>query len=131
MVHGNTRRETQFLKVYANHTMLTPSQCTAHLAMFLRTQFISAGQDPKKCTACLNGRKPNSRLQRSKSNWRLFKILRFSGLSLLGMKSSTLQPHFLSGGLLWQMVIIISFAWRHKLHLDWDLNGSKSYQTEW
>ena len=30
----------------------------------------------------------------------LLKILKFSGLSLLGMTSSILPPHFLSGGLL-------------------------------
>ena len=33
-VHSDTRRETQFLKVYANHTMLTPPQRAAHLVMF-------------------------------------------------------------------------------------------------
>ena len=44
----------------------------------------------------------------------LFKILKFSGPSLPGMTSSTLQPHFLSGGLLWQMVIVISLARERK-----------------
>ena len=39
---------------------------------------------------CLNGRIPN---------YCLFKILKFSGPSILGMTSSTLQLHFLSGGL--------------------------------
>ena len=33
-VHGDTRRETQFLKAYANHTMLTPTQRAAHHLMF-------------------------------------------------------------------------------------------------
>ena len=33
-IHGDTRRETQFLKVFANHTMLTPPQCMADLVMF-------------------------------------------------------------------------------------------------
>ena len=84
---------------------------------YLRSQFISAGWDPKNWTVCLNGRKSNylstvenpTATQWSKSNWHLFKILKFLGPSLLGMMSSTLQPHFLSGGLLWQMVIVISF----------------------
>ena len=43
-------------------------------------------------------------------NWFFFKILKFSGPSLSGMTSSTLLPHFLFGGLFWQMVIVISFA---------------------
>ena len=33
-VHGDTRRETQFLKAYANNTMLTPPQRAAHLVVF-------------------------------------------------------------------------------------------------
>ena len=33
-VHGDTRRETQFLKAYANHTMLISPQQAAHLVMF-------------------------------------------------------------------------------------------------
>ena len=33
-VHGDTRRETQFLKAYANHTILTSLQHAAHLVMF-------------------------------------------------------------------------------------------------
>ena len=118
-VHGDVRRETQFLKVFANHPMLTPPQSAVHLVMFK----IFVGRDPKK----------NQHL--SKSNSRLFKILKFSGQSLPGMMSSTLQPHFLSRGLLWQMVIFISFAREWKLHQltmhqDLDPNGSKPYKTE-
>ena len=71
----------------------------------LRSQFISAGRDPKNSTTCLKGRKPNCRL---------FKILKFSGPSPLGMTSSPLHPHFLFRGLLWQMVIVISFPWERK-----------------
>ena len=51
---------------------------------------MSAGRNPKNSTACLSGRKVNC----------LFKILKFSRPLLLGITSSTLQPHFLSGGLL-------------------------------
>ena len=64
----------------------------------LRSQFISGGRDPKKSVFSFNGRT---------STYRLFKILKFSGPYLLGMKSSTLQPHFLYGALLWQMMIAI------------------------
>ena len=42
----DTRRETQFLKVFRNHTMLIPSWRAAHLAMFK----ISVGRDPKNPT---------------------------------------------------------------------------------
>ena len=41
--------------------------------------------------------------QWSHLNWLFFKILRT-------ISSSTLQPHFLSEGLWWQMMIVISFA---------------------
>ena len=101
----DTGRGTQLWKFYANHTMLYPL-CwrAAHLVMFK----ISVGRDPKNPTTSFNGRKVSSRPQWSNLNFSvsmvqfqltLFKILKFS---LLGMTSSTLQPHFLSGGLLWQ-----------------------------
>ena len=104
LVHSDTRRETQFLKVFSNHTMLTPPQRAAHLLMFK----ISMGRDPKNPTTSFNGQNPilASTIQ---SQLTLFKILKFSGPYLRGMTSSTLQPHFLSGGLLWQTVIAISF----------------------
>ena len=134
MVHGDTRRETQFLKVYANHTMLTPPQCVAHLVMFK----ISIHLCQLRST-CLNGRKPNFNSQRLNTQLHLstVKILKFSGPCLLDTTSSKLQSHFLSGSLLWQMVIVISFACEHKTApSDYapelrDRNGSKSYQTEW
>ena len=98
-------------------------QRAAHLVMFK----ISVGRDPKNSTTSFNGR--NSTLcpmaenltlclhgPISTLNWLFFKILKFSGPSNLGMTSSTLQLHFLSGSLLWQMVIVISFACEHKLH---------------
>ena len=40
-VHDDTRRVAQFLKAYANHTMLTPPQRAVHLVMFK----ISDGRD--------------------------------------------------------------------------------------
>ena len=70
---------------------------------------ISAGRDLKNLTAHLNGRKLNSSFQNPQ----------ISGPSLLGMTSSTLQPYFLSGGLLWQMMIDISFiCWQLLVDLE-------------
>ena len=92
--------------------MLTPHQRAAHL---VRSQFISAGGYPKNLTATatvensnatLKGIIPNSSFNGRIPNWRLFKILKFSESSLLDMTSATLQLHFLSGGLLWQMALI-------------------------
>ena len=43
-----------------------------------------------------------------------FKSLKFSGPYLPGMTSYILQSHFLSGGLLWLMVIVIYFVHKRK-----------------
>ena len=43
----DTRRETQFLKVFRNHTILTPPQGSAHLVVFK----TSVCRDPKNLTA--------------------------------------------------------------------------------
>ena len=45
----------------------------------------------------------------------------------MGMTSSKFKPDFQSGGLLWQMVIVVSFARGCKI----PANDSKPYQTEW
>ena len=63
----------------------------------LRSQFISASRDWKNLTARHNSRKLNCPFKDWILNYCLFKILKFSGPSLLGMTSSTLQSHFLSG----------------------------------
>ena len=95
-------------------TILTPSQYLAHLVM----SKISAGRDLQNSnyifnspnsTVCLHG--PISTL-----NWLFFKILKFSGPSLPGMTSSTLLPHFLSGGLWWQWWLSYPFRVSVKLH---------------
>ena len=91
-VHGDTRRETQFLKVFAKHTMLTPPQHAAHLVMSM----ISVGRDPKNQTTFFNGQNSTLALM-VRFRLILFKILKFSGPSLPAMTSSTLQLHFLSG----------------------------------
>ena len=59
------RRETQLLKVYANHTMHTLPQRVAYLVMLN----ISLGRDLQNSTTCLNGQKHNYIFQRSKSNY--------------------------------------------------------------
>ena len=80
-------RERQFLKANANHTMLTPPQCTEHLVMFMISVHLCRSKSEEfNCTP-----------QWSNLNYCLFKILKFSGPSLLDMTSSTLQPHFLLG----------------------------------
>ena len=91
-VHGDTRRETQFLKVFANHTMLTPLQRAAHLVMFKISVHLRWSR-PEKLNHRRNSRKLNSLPQWSNLNWLFFKILKFSGPSLPGLTSFTLQPH--------------------------------------
>ena len=61
-VHGDMRKETQFLKDFANHTMLTPSQ--------LVMSKISVGRDPKNPTTSFNGQNPtlNGRIPNSRLN---------------------------------------------------------------
>ena len=120
----NTRRET-ILKSLSYHTMLTTPQRLAHLVV--QSQFLNTIVGPQllnimvgtswqrtpfsaplaeaqltacmvhsqlpTATACLNGREPN---------WLFSKFFKFSGPTLPGMTSFTLQPHFLSGCLLWQ-----------------------------
>ena len=102
---------------YPNHP-----QRAAHFVVFK----ISVGKDPKILTAtatvenlilyapmaenstiCLHG-------PMSTFNWLFFQIIRFSGPSLPGMTSSTLQSLFLSGGVIMTMVIAISFAHERK-----------------
>ena len=132
----DSRRETQYLKAYANHTMLTPPQRAVHLVMFKISIHLCQSRS-EKFNRHRNGRKLNSRLYGRIPNYCLFKILTFSGPSLLGMTSSTLLPYFLFGGLLWQIVFVISFPRECKTALNdyasglRDLNGSMPYQTEW
>ena len=97
---GDTRRETQFLKVFANQTMLTLLQREAHLVM----SKISVCRDPKNPITSFNSQNPtpNSRIPNSRLSGPLStdSSQKSSGPSLPGLKPFTLQPHFLSGGLL-------------------------------
>ena len=57
-VRGDTNRETQFLKVLANHTMLTPPPtCGVSCDVYDLCR-----RDLENSTSWLNSRKPNSRL---------------------------------------------------------------------
>ena len=116
---SSSTRGERYNSYYANNL-----QRAAHLVMFK----ISVGRDLKNPTTYLNGRELNSMPQWqnlnylppwsnvksqlygrnsnicfhdpiSTLNWLFFNFLKFSGPSLPGMTSSTLQPHFLSGGL--------------------------------
>ena len=135
---GSSTRGERHNSYYANHP-----QVSARLAM----SKISVGRDPKNpslrfsdpnSTRCLNGRNSTVSLHGpiSTPNSLFFKIPKFSGLSLPGMKSSTLQPHFLSGGLLWQWWLL--YLLRASVNCTnwlckWTLNpnSSKPKQTEW
>ena len=81
----DTRRETHFLKVYDNHTTLTPPPRAAHLVMFK----ISTCRNPKNSTARLNGRKLNYFFSKSSNSpdhlfWGL-RHLHSSPVSCLGV----------------------------------------------
>ena len=80
----DTRRETQFLKVFRNHTMLTPPP----------TFSTSCGP---VSTSPHHGRTPTSPHHGRNSTKSFSKSSKFSGPSLPGMTSYTLQPYFLSG----------------------------------
>ena len=83
-------------------TMLTPPPRNARCILWcLRSQFIPAGRDPKNLTATAAAATVENSTPKppwSNLNWVFFKILKFSRPSLPGMTSSTLEPHFLSGG---------------------------------
>ena len=58
-VLGDTRRETQFLKAYAIHTMLTPTPNTWCILWCLRSLSVEIKKKKKNSTARLNDRKLN------------------------------------------------------------------------
>ena len=90
---------------------------------------ISTGRDPKKPNYIFQQSKPNSRLNGpiSTDSFQNPQILRtiFSGHDVIDTPAS-----FPVWGLLWQIVIIISFA-RERQTAPNDSNSSKPYQTEW
>ena len=94
----DTRRETQFLKVFHNHSMLTPPPMfgTSCGAQDLNSSLPVEIRKTQHFDSMAES--PSSRLHGPMStfNWTFIKILKFSGPSPPGMTSSTHQPHFLS-----------------------------------
>ena len=85
----DTRRgETQFLKVYANHTRLTPPQRASHLVMFKISIHLCRSRS-EKLNRSLNGRKSNPLL-----NYRIPNYI-FYGQNPTDVfsKSSNFQDH--------------------------------------
>ena len=135
---SSSTRGERHSSYYANHP-----QRTVHLVMFK----ISVGRDPKNSTTSSTAQIQLYALIIEKStlclygpiltlNWLFFKIFKFSKPSFPGMMSSALQPHFTSGGLLWQWWL--SYLFRTSVNCTnwlytWALkpNSSKPNQTEW
>ena len=112
------RREKEFLRTYANHTMLIPPPTTQHLMMFK----ISASGDPI-CSDQIPKIQP--RASTVNLSYCLFKILKFSGHLFqawchppIQFTQTVVQSCFLPGALLWQMMIVISFLCRRKTALS-------------
>ena len=103
----DTRREIRFLKVFRNHTP-PPTFSTSHGVLdlnsslpveILKTQLLDSMAESPTTSSMVKIQLSNDCLHGPMStfNWRFFKILKFSGPSLPGMTSSTLQSFFLSG----------------------------------
>ena len=126
-VLGDTRRETHKLKKPMLTILCWPhSQPAANLVMFKISIHLCRSRSEKL----------NHTPQRQKTQLLFFKILKFSGPSLLGMIPFNLQPHFLSGGLFWHMIIVESFLRTRKTEpSDYETRlrnptSSKPYQTK-
>ena len=96
----DTRKET----ILTMLTILSDPTNTRHIPWCLRSLSVETCKTQlhlqrPRTQLCPNGRNSTVCLHGliSTSNWLFFKILKFLGPSLLGMTSSTLQPHFLSG----------------------------------
>ena len=101
------RRETQFLKGFRNHTMLTPPHNARHISWCFRSQFHLRWSGPQKLNRRRNGRKLNTlpKWQRTQLSASMVQcqlstdsFSKFSETSLPVMTLSTFQPHFLAGG---------------------------------
>ena len=107
----------KIIKAYANHTMLIPPPTDthtdrAHLVVFK----ISPGRDPK-WSAFQIKKKTTVRFNNRNLTYSLFQNPQILRTSLPGMTSSAHSilsngrpAYFLSGGLLWKMMIVIFFA---------------------
>ena len=116
-------RETQFLKFFVNHTMLTIPNvrrilwCLRSLSVEIwKTPTTSSTAEIQLYASMAETQLSATMVQSQLLNWLFFKIFKFSGPSLPGMTSSTLQLHFLSGGLLWQWRLSYPLRASVKLH---------------
>ena len=149
-----TRGERQFLKAYANHTILTPCQRAAHLVTFKTTIYLCRSRS-EKLNHRRNGRKLNSRLNgRISTLWS--STFEYPSATLNGRistdvlsKSSTSHSHLFRawrhphsntisclGGYYDKQWL--SYPLRASVNLTNDYapelrnsNSSKPYQTEW
>ena len=86
-------------------TMLTPPQRAAHLSVEIRKTQLHLSTVKIHLSSSTVRIQLSSSMVQSQLNH--FKILKFSGPSLLGMTSSTFQPHFLFGIFIMKIVIVI------------------------
>ena len=107
----DTRRETRFLKVFRNHTTLTTPQ-VSHISLCFRSQFIFAGRHPENLTTAatvenlIQWQRTQFSAQIAETqlsacivqsrilNCWVFQNPQILSPSLLGLTSSSLQPHF-------------------------------------
>ena len=130
---GETRRDTQFIKAYVNHTKRDPPPHTPHLAVskistYLcrsRTKTIWSDHIRKNPTAIFNGRNP--------TELSFSKILKFSGPSLPGMTSTTHSihsncpsgPFLVWEFFLWKIMIILPFPCGGACTLSYDNTSTR------
>ena len=114
-VHGDSKREAQFLKVYANHTILTPAPRTVHFVMFKILIHLCRSRSEKPNYIFTVKIKLYVSTVPSQLTF-FFKILKFSRPSFPGMMLSQLLSHSLCGCLLWQWWLSYPFHASIKLH---------------
>ena len=119
-VLGDTRKETQFIKAYAHHTMLAPptpmhsASCSVedlNSFLLIETQTDLISTDPKNSTATLNGRTSTELFSKSSNSLdHLFRVWRQPSTQF----TPTARPAtFTVWSLLWLMMIVISFPRGH------------------
>ena len=105
-----TRGERQFIKAYVNHAMLTIPN-GRRIMWCLRSQFLSAGQDPN-WSDLIRSEKVNRLHRQSKFNSFFSKSSNSQAIPSgydVNQPLNSFQPYFLFGSLLWQKNIVISF----------------------
>ena len=105
-VLGDTRREIQIIKAYANQTMLTPHS-THDACCGVETQIDLLWSDPKTPAERFNCGNFTVFSKPSKLLGHLFQAWHHPPTQFI---PTTVLPHFLFGGLFLQMMIVISFS---------------------